>query len=343
MGLWVVGVCLAIIASLCGTVGKQLLRFSELQRQKSTAKQDLYAKAAKCARFSGLSMNALLGPLVDMASYAFAAQSLIAPFGGLDIVWNTMLAPFTLKETLTRSRLIGAMLVAIGTSVSVVFGVHDEKEYTREYLEEVLISLRVGAYLVILFGFIGCNIAFFSRLEPRTRLRGLSLGITAGTIAGNMFCVKATAEMLKLLFTGKEPEVWLHWLPYVTLLGAIFFAVTNLKFMDRGMAEFEALFMATLFEGSMIVSGSISGAVVLREFDHAEVWQIGGYCASVSVIVAGISTLYCGEALKEDMRDSDQVTDVEDTEDSPSHRQKEKVSKIVPLDTIKQVSENRAV
>lgn len=332
-----VGVVLAVIASLCGTVGKQLLRFSELKRRKSVTKLDLFAHAARCARVLGLSMNALVGPLVDMGSYAFAAQSLIAPFGGLDIVWNTILAPFTLKERLTKSRLVGAACIATGTTSSVFFGVHDEKEYTREYLQELLISMRVGLYLVALAVFIGCNILFFRRLEPGTRLRGLSLGITAGTIAGNMFCVKATAEMLKALFTGKDPEAWLHWLPYLCLVGAIFFAVTNLKFMDRGMAEFEALFMATLFEGSMIVSGCISGAVVLREFDEAEVWQIAGYVSSVSIIVAGITTLYCGEALKEDSRNS-QCTDEEVVVvDYPAPQPPPKVhpnasSKVVPLD-----------
>ena len=50
----------------------------------------------------GLCLNTACGPLLEMAAYTFAPQSTLAPFGGLDTVWNAMLAPFTLGETMTR-------------------------------------------------------------------------------------------------------------------------------------------------------------------------------------------------------------------------------------------------
>ena len=63
---------------------------------------------------TGLVLNTAFGPIVDMAAYAFAPQSLIAPFGGLDVVWNTLSAPYTLGETLTRPRILGCSLIAGG-------------------------------------------------------------------------------------------------------------------------------------------------------------------------------------------------------------------------------------
>ena len=80
---------------------------------------------------AGLFTNTVVGPLIDVSAYSFAPQSLVAPFGGrrtadpggrveeggvffcvfslfcwscggLDVVWNALLAPFILKEKLTR-------------------------------------------------------------------------------------------------------------------------------------------------------------------------------------------------------------------------------------------------
>merc|ERR1719387_1612159 len=189
-------------------------------------------------------------------------------------------------------------MIALGTCLSVVFGVHAEVTYTRDLLEELFVSIRVLAYLCGLLAFVALNILFFRQRSPGDMRRGLSLGITAGTIAGNMFCVKAVAELIKASIRDKSGEVWAHWLPWVILLGAIIFALSNLQFMERGMREYEALFMATLFEGSLIVSGCVSGIVVLREFDNLPVFQICSYFACISLIVAGITTLYKGESAR---------------------------------------------
>ena len=70
----------------------------------------------------GLVTNTVVGPLIDVSAYSFAPQSLVAPFGGLDVVWNALLAPFILNERLTRHRAVGSMLVMAGSIGSAIFG-----------------------------------------------------------------------------------------------------------------------------------------------------------------------------------------------------------------------------
>mmetsp|Transcript_56996 Transcript_56996/g.128909 ORF Transcript_56996/g.128909 Transcript_56996/m.128909 type:complete len:452 (-) Transcript_56996:121-1476(-) len=288
--LWYIGVGLEIVSTMSGTIGKQLIRLSELTKGKS-------AHLAKMIMIAGLVINTAVGPIVDMGAYSFASQSLIAPFGGLDVVWNALLAPFLLDEKLTWRRIVGCVLIMIGTGMAGCFGNHEDAEYTLEYLEETLLHVRVLIYFLVFFAWFLLNRFCLMNFPVGNAIRGVSLGCTAGTIAGNMFCVKAAIELIQRSINMQEGEIWLHWLPYVMLVGAVFFALTNVIYMTKGLQEFEALFMVTIYEGSMIVSGCVSGAVVLLDLRGVEAWRIGLYSLSVLIIVSGMYVIFSNEAM----------------------------------------------
>lgn len=273
---------------MSGTVGKQVIRLSETVKKKAPLR-------SKPLFTAGIIINTLVGPIIDMAAYSFAAQSLIAPFGGLDVVWNAALAPYILQEKLTPQRVIGCALICLGTVMAGAFGSHTDKEYSIESLEELLVNFRVLAYFVVFFAWYLMNVLWLMKRPIGDPIRGVSLGATAGTITGNMFCVKAAVELIQVSIHGGQGEVWLHWMPYVMLLGAVFFAVTNVFYMTRGLQEFEALFMVTVYEGSMIVSNCISGAVVLLDLNELEPWRIMLYCLGVLVVVAGMFVVFGNE------------------------------------------------
>mmetsp|Transcript_105807 Transcript_105807/g.207525 ORF Transcript_105807/g.207525 Transcript_105807/m.207525 type:complete len:544 (-) Transcript_105807:380-2011(-) len=290
-GLWYVGIMLEVVSTMSGTVGKQLIRLSEQKRRQKALKQSALLFQI------GLFVNTVMGPLVDVAAYSFAAQSLIAPFGGLDVVWNAMLAPWILNEKLTPKRVLGCALIVLGTVLAGVFGNHTDSEYSLDYLEELLINERVGIYFIGFFLWFLFNRFFLMRWSSGSAIRGISLGCTAGTIAGNMFCVKAAIELIQRSIEYGEGEIWTHWLPYALVFGAIFFAVSNVIYMTKGLQEYEALFMVTIYEGSMIVSGCISGSVVLLDQRGLEAWRIGLYFFSVLIVVAGMCVIFMQERM----------------------------------------------
>jgi len=311
--MWGFGVFLAVLASLCGTSGKQLFRYAELKRLEGVALEDVDIqksnwkfKLGKMTRLLGLIIIAICGPLLDMASYGFAAQSMIAPFAGTDIVANMLLAPFTLNEKWTRTRVGGAIFVATGTIMTAFFGPQEDQAYSRDKIEEILFSWRVLIYLICIAAFVSGNIVFYRRRPPGDTLRGLSLGILSGTLAGNMFCVKATVELIKAA-ARDGIEVWAHWVPWVCLVGAALFALSNLKFMEQGMREQEALLMGTLYEGSLVLSGCASGSIVLQELEHRTSREISLALVSMAVIFTGICILWFGELKLAASKASDDV------------------------------------
>jgi len=111
-------------------------------------------------------------------------------------------------------------------------------------------------------------------------------------------------------------------------LGAAFFAIVNAYFLTKGLQHYEAFFMITTVEGallgcieahflndetygivtgivlhdleklnvhilhnmagSMILSASLSGAIVLRDVYELPSWRIALYSLSVMVVILGI-------------------------------------------------------
>jgi len=88
-----------------------------------------HGQNASKAFTSGLLINTCCSPILEMSAYAFAAQSLIAPFGGLDTVWNALLAPYTLGEELTERRIQGVVIIITGTVASAFFASTDDKVF----------------------------------------------------------------------------------------------------------------------------------------------------------------------------------------------------------------------
>lgn len=297
--LWL-GIVLAVLASMTGTVGKQCFRFSQLQTEKGT-RSTLYV--AKVSLACGYILNVIVGPLLDMGSYAFAPQSVIAPLGGLDVVWNTLSAPCTLGERLTPSLVFGCVLISGGATGTSFFGSKEDKAFDIEKLRSTLFRWAVLAYMLVLLAWLAFNLIF---LVPRSsapkgqpfktgdKWRGLSLGMTAGSIAGNMFCVKAFVEVVQASISEGTGAYWLDWLPYVLFAGAIFFATSNLYFLTKAMREYEALFMGAVFEGTLITAACVSGVVVFSELEYLQVWEIILYWTAVLGVIAGIFTVAYG-------------------------------------------------
>jgi len=286
--LFWLGILLEVLSTMSGTIGKQLIRLSALRKRSNP-------KYANTCFYGGLIINTLCGPAIDMAAYSFAPQSLIAPFGGLDVVWNALSAPYLLQEKMTLRRAVGCLLICIGTAIAGAVGSHTDKVYTIDYLEDLMLAPRVPIYFAAFFLWFLLNICCWQKRPKGNAVRGISLGMTAGTIAGNMFCVKAAVEIIQYSIDENTGEPWKHWLTYAMLIGAAFFAISNVKYMTTGLLEFEALFMVTVYEGSMIVANCISGSIVLKDLDGLEAWRIALYWLSVFTIVVGMVVVFSNE------------------------------------------------
>jgi len=167
-------------------------------------------------------------------------------------------------------------------------------EWTPAHVRTVLFRQRTLVYLLALSCWLGVNLGHLMQYPQNSPIRGISIGATAGTLAGNMWCTKIAAEFASQCANG-HCEPWADSMTWLILLGAISFALAGLYYMQEGCKQYEALFMVTIFTGSNIMGNSISASVVLEEMDGSPWWKILGHSACVLSMVGGMGILVRGE------------------------------------------------
>ena len=241
-------------------------------------------------------MNVFLGPAFDIAGYAFAPAAVIAPFTGFNVAINTFLAPYSLGEQLTRKRLLSAFIVFLTATLSIGFKKENEDEkWTLEHTKQVLFRWQVLLYAVLFILWLVLNVLIRARTAHGSVLRGFSLGATAGSLAGNMWCTRVAAAFGAECWSTHDCAAWDDWISWAVLAGAILFAAANVPYMAKGMQKYEALFMVTVFQGSNICSNSLSALIVLGEMDGAPWWKIVGYIFCILGMMVGLVCLVASE------------------------------------------------
>lgn len=279
------GILFEVLATSLGTVGKQLVSCS--------ARLDPRSKRKRHLKVAGLFTTTIPGPVLDSLAYAFAPQMIIAPLNGLDIVWNTCSAPFTLGERLKRRHVAGTVLVFLGASSSAAVGPHTERAKTLANMQSTFICWRFLAYAAVFLSLLAVCFIVLAR-RPKgvgDPIRGALLGLMAGGIAGNMYFTSAALGLLTQSISSGDWSPWAHWLPYLVAVGAALVAVGNIPLMMKGLQEYEALFMVTLFEGCHITVACISGHAVLRELDMLSWPRYSAYCFCVLLILFGLAII----------------------------------------------------
>ena len=228
---------------------------------------------------------------------------------------------------LNPCRLIASAIIFITATASMLFKNHNEDEevWTLERAETVLLRWSVLVYCLVFALWFCVNVWLRRRSAKGSVLRGFSLGATAGSMAGNMWCTRVAAVFAADCASAHVCSPWGHWLPWIVLTGAVFFAVVNAPYMAKGMQKYEALYMVTVFQGSNIVSNSLSALIILQEMDGAPWWKLLGYIGCIVVMIGALWFLVSGEEavcpsneLDDDLRRMLSMEEGSELEDSES-------------------------
>lgn len=274
-----VGILLAVLAAAIGTTSKQLIAASHHLK-----KPWLF--------HLGASMNIALGPVVDASAYAFAPQVIVAPFACLDVIFNALTAPYTLwwqQERFTRAHIGGTAFVAVGAAFTSIFADADNVVLSVYDLEAQLFLRPTSlVYLLVeLCAILTVNLLLRKKLlSPAAR--GISLGVIAGVLMGNVFFLKGLIGLIQTTVSTGSFEAWLRPTPYVLTAAAAAGAICGHLFMRKGLGEYKGIFMVTIFEGAHISAACLSGCVVMEEMAGAPWWRYCLYWMSVMLIVAGM-------------------------------------------------------
>lgn len=291
-----IGVALEILATVAGTIGKQLLRYSKMLEG---TQHKAHASTALCV---GMLTNVLAGPIIEVAAYGQAPQTLLAPLMGLDVLWNILLVPYTLGEIPSRTQFAGCCLLVGGAALTALTGPHTEEPYTLDVMRDRLLTDNALSYILAEVVVFTIGTLYMQRRPYGDKKRGLVLGCVAGGIGGNLFFMKAAASLISASWSGGLTYVFDVWttdpLPLLVAASAMSVGGFSAVLLAKGMREFEATMMVATYEGAVVVSGCASGVSVLGELDHISPSRRTWYTVGVLIVVIGVICAQEGQEIE---------------------------------------------
>ncbi|OQS06586.1 hypothetical protein THRCLA_01377 [Thraustotheca clavata] len=274
-GGWAIGIALSLAASLFGTVGKVLMKLAHVHQGSFL----LLALATFCVL--------ILNPVFDAWSFAFAAQSVLAPMAGFSVVWNIVLAPYILKEKLSPQVLHGSLIILVGCAIVGLTGSHISPTHTPNELFSLFTTMRFIVYAIISIVLMLGLIWIISTYSTHSSWRRFAFGALSGLIGGNLFFTKTAVELM-----GKGSQVWECTETYFIIIFALGCPALGIYVLNLGLKEYDALHIVAIYESFLILCGSISGVIFFHEDQGMTAWwQQLLYPISIITTIAGVIVL----------------------------------------------------
>ncbi|KAE8895676.1 hypothetical protein PF005_g145 [Phytophthora fragariae] len=273
--LWIIGVSLSLTATLFGTLGKVLLKLAH------TSSQALSVKAAATVCVF------LLNPVFDAMSYAYAAQSILAPMAGFSVVWNIMLSPYLLNEKVSTHDVRGSAVILLGCMLVGISGSHDTPTHHSAELFALFQSNIFIEYAIFAVCTAVVLVWMICSYDKKSGWRRFAFGALSGLIGGNLFFLKASVELL-----AEGGAVWTNPETYAIIVSALSTAGGGIYVLDLGLREYDALYLVAIYQAFLILIGSVSGVIFFHEISGMNaLWQLIVYPLSIITTVGGIIVL----------------------------------------------------
>jgi len=287
-GTVLVGIALSISASCANALGLNLQRLG--QRPQEGEKGRKANRDTLSLNTIGLILAAASG-ILDLASFGFAPQSLLAPFAAVTLVVNLILAPLLHDESLTRTDLKATIMVCTGIAIALRFNPATSQHFTYTDIMRLanrqIFKLYLSAYVAALstLGYTIYNAEREGREEER--LIGIAYAVTAGMLGGmTTLNAKLMSELFKVISLYSHPDVLG---PVIGLV--VVFALSQVTILNRGLGKHSSLVMIPMFSATFLVANIMGGGIFFDEFSSFQSNELVGFLLGVSLVVGGVSTL----------------------------------------------------
>ncbi len=241
------------------------------------------------------------GSLLNFASYAFAAQSMLASLESVQFVTNLLFGKFLLGAQVTRAMFGGTFLTVVGTVLAVQFSSKETLDLNTSEMKMLYCNPAYLIYLAIMIVLLVALRFLYDRLEE---LKSSGNPIRYSDVV--MPCVysiwsalvgtqsvvqaKVIAELLAVQTSGTE-NVFESWFTYVTILIWLATVIVWLKRLNDALSKFDPLFIIPLLQCSFIFFAIVSGGIFFQEFDTFDESQWVGFWFGIIIMFSGLVLL----------------------------------------------------
>ena len=270
-----IGLCLSVLATLMNSTGMNLQRYSK-------------TKDRPCLNVIGIILSTACG-LVDMCSFHFAPQSLLAPVGAFTLVFNLLLAPILHSEKILLLDLLSTLLVFVGTITCLYYGSRHKQTYELDELYSLAMQKTFHVYVVFVIATILTLILYIRNSEKlgRGTLRsvGVAYPLCAGILGGStVLTVRTIGEICKT----SDYSIYVV-IALILLVACI--AFSQIFVLNRGLGKHSSLLIIPVFTGTFISANIVGGGILYQEFAKATTQERYAYSFGLMLVIFGVLVL----------------------------------------------------
>lgn len=241
------------------------------------------------------------GSLLNFASYAFAAQSMLASLESIQFVTNLIFGKFMLKANVTKTMLIGTGLTVMGTVLAVQFSSRATLDLRTEDIKILYSNPAYITYLVFMMGLLFLLNFVYHYYDKRKR-KGNPLRFSGVVIplsysiwsalfgTQSVVQAKVLAELLAV-HSPEEENIFQSWFTYATIILWILTVGVWLSRLNNALSKFDPLLIIPLLQCSFIFFAIVSGGIFFKEFNEFNATQWIGFWGGVLVMFSGLVLL----------------------------------------------------
>ncbi|KAL7434457.1 hypothetical protein ACHAXH_007237 [Discostella pseudostelligera] len=241
------------------------------------------------------------GSLLNFASFAYAAQSMLASLESIQFVTNLLFGKFLLGAHVTQTMLAGTVLTVTGTVLAVQFSSKETLALDISAMKQLYSNPAYLSYLLVMGILLVALDISYRILNERKRVNRevkhsdiIQPCIYSfwSALIGTQSVVhaKLLAELLVVHTSGDE-NIFRSWFTYVTILVWILTVIVWLKRLNDALKIFDPLFIIPLLQCSFIFLAIVSGGIYFREFDSFDTNQWLGFWFGIFVMFSGLVLL----------------------------------------------------
>ncbi|KAJ8605357.1 hypothetical protein CTAYLR_002344 [Chrysophaeum taylorii] len=304
--LWWVGIILGLLGSIFINTGNnfQSLGMHQLAERKG---EDCNAEKEGLDPTSSLTWRVgtavfISGALLNFASYAFAAQSMLASLESIQFVTNILFSRFMLQKRITWRMYGGTVLICAGTVVAVLHSSKAElcataRDLIRNYTNNVPYQIFLLFTVVLAVSLQIVYVAYKRSVDAGQPLPCATtvLPVTYAAFSAlfgtqSVVQAKCLAELLQAAAPTVYP-VFLHWFTYVALVSWIGLVVVWLARMNAALGLYDPIFIIPLLQVDFILFAIVAGGIYFREFAGFTTSMWIGFTLGIVIVFVGLFML----------------------------------------------------
>jgi len=294
---WWIAVLLSICGNLIDATGWTLEKRSHIinSQRDNPKKTSSVSYLCNCKWWQGFLLHTG-GSIISAVALGLGDQALLMPLYAITLVFNSLFAYLFLGEKQTKLQIIGTLLIVTGCAFAVAFGPKgDDVGYTAQELVHLLQNAAFLIFVVVysILVLIVYLMFKFEVLINDTLVMLTQIGISGFFGSWNPLLAKCFIEMLESSFHDAQVAATnsKHWLFYMSVILLLASSIALEYWRQEALKRFNAKYVGSIYGGTAIVGGVLSGAFFFQEFRTMDIGNLMLFGGSVLVSITGIAML----------------------------------------------------